>query len=748
LLHDSAVLGVIGGGVAGLTAAAAAARLGCKVYLLEKHSDVLALQGQNRTRWLHPHLYDWPEEGADRLWADLPVLNWKAAPAEDVIKQLRKEWEWHVTQYKGSLSVHCAVKSRIVDHKGSLPVLEWQPGYAPVACDAIILALGFGLEDNVPGVPFVSYWQNDDLDQTYPFDGRHPKRFLVSGLGDGGLIEFIRLRLNRFNHWETFAEFLKIASTTSLKGKLLEIETIASNDSKMLTNAYSTLAEATLDKIDSWLAQRLRKDTDVTLLGSQYPAASNARILTRFLATRILKVDGASGGSSSNYISGRLDKAELAGDTYAAHILQPNGQNLLLNFDRIIVRHGQRKPAPLDEFDKSIAQKCIHLMEAPEPPSLRKPLWAHAEPGFFSGVKRVVSKKVSVEAFVGSRTESGLQVGSEAISVAACVVLTEKGVRQLQQAFLEFKNDALADPYVDDTLKKMLRRPAVEIDSLLNQIEASPSLWQKLIQRSVGISFEAYLSYARSSSMDLQSDNVQHKLLRRIIKERLQDKKLRLHQIRTEGTLTRAVKGAVAECLEEYERYHGKKQESPCVTVDGSFLTYLHHVLCRLGIQRLRDENPAPTDFNRFWGKIRAASNVITGQRFHQHNHIQFHAIRHTNDLALHLRCRAEAIETALQNIPASYEQIAIPKRGKSRRGEHRIVYNVVDEQLKQWQKILQESIVNQMPQHQHIQGFLPKRSIISNARQHLAKRLVLHADIESFFDTIRYEQVLRAFED
>jgi hypothetical protein len=53
-------IAVIGAGAAGMTAAAAAAFKGCRVVLLEQQSDLLSLQSGNMTRWLHPHIYDWP----------------------------------------------------------------------------------------------------------------------------------------------------------------------------------------------------------------------------------------------------------------------------------------------------------------------------------------------------------------------------------------------------------------------------------------------------------------------------------------------------------------------------------------------------------------------------------------------------------------------------------------------------------------------------------------------------------------
>ena len=44
------------------------------------------------------------------------------------------------------------------------------------------------------------------------------------------------------------------------------------------------------------------------------------------------------------------------------------------------------------------------------------------------------------------------------------------------------------------------------------------------------------------------------------------------------------------------------------------------------------------------------------------------------------------------------------------------------------------------------MQGFVSKRSIVTNARLHLAQKHLLHADIDAFFDSITLEQVHDAF--
>jgi len=91
---------VIGGGVAGLTAAAGAAVLGAPVRLYERAAKPLRLQRNCGHRWLHPHLYDWPERESDSREAGLPLLTWEAGWAQDVAKRIEAQWD-HIRQLEG-----------------------------------------------------------------------------------------------------------------------------------------------------------------------------------------------------------------------------------------------------------------------------------------------------------------------------------------------------------------------------------------------------------------------------------------------------------------------------------------------------------------------------------------------------------------------------------------------------------------------------------------------------------------------
>src|ERR1700688_2953983 len=69
-------IAIVGAGASGLTAAAGAQARGIRAIVLERRGGILEFLRNNRQRWLHPHIYDWPNElyPVDEE-ARLPLLN-------------------------------------------------------------------------------------------------------------------------------------------------------------------------------------------------------------------------------------------------------------------------------------------------------------------------------------------------------------------------------------------------------------------------------------------------------------------------------------------------------------------------------------------------------------------------------------------------------------------------------------------------------------------------------------------------
>ncbi|SDX08024.1 Reverse transcriptase (RNA-dependent DNA polymerase) [Pseudomonas syringae] len=92
------------------------------------------------------------------------------------------------------------------------------------------------------------------------------------------------------------------------------------------------------------------------------------------------------------------------------------------------------------------------------------------------------------------------------------------------------------------------------------------------------------------------------------------------------------------------------------------------------------------------------------------------------------------------------YRKLRIPKRGKARKGEYREVYKASEAWVAQLHRLMALIIRNSVEFGLHVQGFVDGRSTISNARQHMKKEVIMHADLKDFFNTITEVQVAEYF--
>src|SRR6185295_13919274 len=113
--HSAQTMAVIGGGVSGVTAAAAAIALGWEVHLFEQRPVLCHLQHGCDTRWLHPHIYDWPQAGSEDPYAGLPLLNWKEGTAATVTEQIMTEFEEIAEAAKGRLHRYLGATTLLAD---------------------------------------------------------------------------------------------------------------------------------------------------------------------------------------------------------------------------------------------------------------------------------------------------------------------------------------------------------------------------------------------------------------------------------------------------------------------------------------------------------------------------------------------------------------------------------------------------------------------------------------------------------
>lgn len=331
-------IAIIGGGVAGITAAVGAARRGLDVTLLERKEDVLSLQANCAKRWIHPRIYDWPaEESLQEDTDDLGVLTWTAGRAEDVIRGIKEQWRSEALRLK--IRSEMGVRDLRLPASRDSRKLTWNPRNCSGHFSVLIVAVGFGVEKGFDEIPSHSYWRDDQLDQD-DLDGK--REFLVSGVGDGGLTDLLRATLRDFRH-DTFLRDLSLDPRSNANARNLaqylsaiERESEGVSDPKdaaqIISTGYQALEANTTKFVDTWLLSK-KRDRVVYLNGPTDAAlTSGASILNRFLASRVLQLGLAS------YWYGVIPKEGITKVGTRWTVTLEDGDSK--SFDHVIIRHG------------------------------------------------------------------------------------------------------------------------------------------------------------------------------------------------------------------------------------------------------------------------------------------------------------------------------------------------------------------------------------------------------------------------
>jgi Pyridine nucleotide-disulphide oxidoreductase len=244
---------VIGGGLAGISAAAALLSSGVQVTLFEKAPAVLTLQQGTHHRLAHPTINFWPRSQLAST-TEFPFFDWYFAPCAVVIASIRREWDRYFT---GRLSnyylnttviriepANSAFEKRVKVHSSG-PHHGKAAGSKtdPEEFDAAIVATGFGEETSVAQSNTGKYWDPDDVELAR--DRPANRQFVVSGTGDGGLIDALRLTHKGFDCGRLA---LRLVSTldSSIAGAIKELENDANNSgaersSDILADGYRRL---------------------------------------------------------------------------------------------------------------------------------------------------------------------------------------------------------------------------------------------------------------------------------------------------------------------------------------------------------------------------------------------------------------------------------------------------------------------------------------------------------------------------
>lgn len=300
---------VIGGGVAGMTFATAWRSL-CPsagrpwVRVLESREHPMNNLRGCKSRYLHPNLFTWPEEGWDDHDARLPFLNWSANYAHDVYDKLNEGRDLQV-----EVSTRCSMQSLTVKAEREIEA-KWQEGSQDFSetFEVVVLALGPGVERRQPASSSDGYWLNDRIDQTAPEVQNRSREIVIAGLGDGGLTDFLRATINEFvdHAWlSSFADKIHAEAQVMREHRLRAREENGEEGASIYREQARTLLNREPKSIS------LRQEANVCLIGEREVAYANTTSfpINRLLTAMVLeKFDRGGSEHVIEYTRGRINR--------------------------------------------------------------------------------------------------------------------------------------------------------------------------------------------------------------------------------------------------------------------------------------------------------------------------------------------------------------------------------------------------------------------------------------------------------
>ncbi|MFN3791469.1 FAD-dependent oxidoreductase [Massilia sp.] len=338
---------VVGAGAAGVMTAVAAARAGCRVTLFDDREAILSLQAPAQHRFLHPHIYDWPAAGSDRIDAGLPVLNWQAANANAVVDSLRTEFERYRAMFGDRLRFVPKTNIQEIrpETKGTRLRVLGNDADINECFDGVFLALGFGLERSAFAAAGThSYWTGDSLNGPFALGTR--QRILVSGSGDGGLVDVARAAMRShvngsyFVHHEAVAflttdeSFCKLAEQMSQVDDEARKAEVTGVEPEPLYQSYKALEVP--DTLLAKIRQLARTDTEVTFNFTDHNIFSlNSALLNRLLVFLLLRAQIV------ERKHGKITNVHISPHNPARKVVEfRNRPENNLEYDMVVLRHG------------------------------------------------------------------------------------------------------------------------------------------------------------------------------------------------------------------------------------------------------------------------------------------------------------------------------------------------------------------------------------------------------------------------
>lgn len=212
---------VVGCGIAGLMVAAALRMQGCSVWMYESAGSVLSLQAGATHRYVHPTINFWPEQ--ELAWTtEFPFFDWYASSCDEIIKTIERQWTANFRKKLARLETNWTFKKfKAGTGKRAGKVLMMFDKRPEQQVDLLFITTGFGPERDLGDPRYKSYWDVDRLDAMSLDAG---KRYVVSGTGDGGVIDTLRLTYTGFMSSEIALRFLTAIDSKALRTIVQEVE--------------------------------------------------------------------------------------------------------------------------------------------------------------------------------------------------------------------------------------------------------------------------------------------------------------------------------------------------------------------------------------------------------------------------------------------------------------------------------------------------------------------------------------------
>lgn len=377
---------IVGGGASGVTAAAALKSVGLRedlaVTLFESRDQLMPLQSGCHDKLLAPHIIDWPSAGAEDPIARLPVLGWRKGVAGGVAIEVLEQFErFDVRSELG------AVVTR-VQHSANGTIVEFERGGVREQrpFDLAIIAAGFGLESEPIGIAnqTQSYWRVNPR-QAPALRGHAPKRILISGLGDGGLIDFVLFACPGLSHERLCAQLLSSADVAPLMAEIEEIERQSWEHPSPMGDIAAAYEALNLDAAArSLILPWLTSNTEFALLtrGSElfHRGTSPLNRLAARLVIRATELEDR--GTRVRVILNALHLADRGGES----AWSVGGVEHAERFDEVVTRHGDTSArtwdfgnAAIDAKVAALRAKRAGLRERPRTPRLEPEIAARFE---------------------------------------------------------------------------------------------------------------------------------------------------------------------------------------------------------------------------------------------------------------------------------------------------------------------------------------------------------------------------------